>query len=227
MTNPVVDLVGDKTGRIVPVYPQSEKAGVMTLGRRQVGGRGAAPGRRVRRARADVACSTGYDLVDRTHRVPRHPRARVDGRGRGGPPAAGVRRAAAGAARARAAQAGARGDQPGHRATTSSGELVRRFHERPAVPAHRRRRRGSSPRSSADLAGPHPDAPPAAGRRRRGQDGRRRERPARRRAGRAPGRAHGAHRGARRAALASACAPLLEGFTVPDDERDSLFGGAG
>jgi ATP-dependent DNA helicase RecG len=30
MTNPVVDLIGDKTGRIVPVYPQSEKAGVMT-----------------------------------------------------------------------------------------------------------------------------------------------------------------------------------------------------
>ncbi len=30
MTNPVVDLVGDKTGRIVPVYPQSEKAGVMS-----------------------------------------------------------------------------------------------------------------------------------------------------------------------------------------------------
>ena len=30
MTNPVVDLVGDKTGRIVPMYPQSEKAGVMT-----------------------------------------------------------------------------------------------------------------------------------------------------------------------------------------------------
>jgi ATP-dependent DNA helicase RecG len=30
MTNPVVDLVGDQTGRIVPVYPQSEKAGVMS-----------------------------------------------------------------------------------------------------------------------------------------------------------------------------------------------------
>ncbi|MHB8294698.1 MAG: ATP-dependent DNA helicase RecG [Acidimicrobiales bacterium] len=28
MTNPLVDLVGDKTGRIVPVYPQSEKAGI-------------------------------------------------------------------------------------------------------------------------------------------------------------------------------------------------------
>jgi ATP-dependent DNA helicase RecG len=30
MANPVVDLVGDKTGRIVPVYPQSEKAGLHT-----------------------------------------------------------------------------------------------------------------------------------------------------------------------------------------------------
>jgi len=30
MTNPVVDLVGDRTGRIVPVYPQSEKAGIQT-----------------------------------------------------------------------------------------------------------------------------------------------------------------------------------------------------
>ncbi|MGI9622736.1 MAG: OB-fold nucleic acid binding domain-containing protein, partial [Acidimicrobiales bacterium] len=30
MTNPIVDLVGDRTGRIVPVYPQSEKAGIHT-----------------------------------------------------------------------------------------------------------------------------------------------------------------------------------------------------
>ena len=28
MANPVVDLVGDKTGRIIPVYPQSEKTGI-------------------------------------------------------------------------------------------------------------------------------------------------------------------------------------------------------
>ncbi|MEZ5238566.1 MAG: OB-fold nucleic acid binding domain-containing protein [Microthrixaceae bacterium] len=27
MTNPVVDLVGDRTGRIVPIYPQSAKSG--------------------------------------------------------------------------------------------------------------------------------------------------------------------------------------------------------
>jgi ATP-dependent DNA helicase RecG len=30
MTNPVVDLIGDRTGRIVPIYPQSEKAGLST-----------------------------------------------------------------------------------------------------------------------------------------------------------------------------------------------------
>src|SRR5690606_38328855 len=30
MTNPIVDLIGDKTGRIVPIYPQSEKAGLST-----------------------------------------------------------------------------------------------------------------------------------------------------------------------------------------------------
>jgi ATP-dependent DNA helicase RecG len=30
MTNPVVDLVGDKTGKIIPVYPQSEKAKLST-----------------------------------------------------------------------------------------------------------------------------------------------------------------------------------------------------
>jgi ATP-dependent DNA helicase RecG len=30
MTNPVVDLLGDRTGRIVPIYPQSEKADLQT-----------------------------------------------------------------------------------------------------------------------------------------------------------------------------------------------------
>jgi ATP-dependent DNA helicase RecG len=30
MTNPVVDLIGDRTGRIVPIYPQSEKADLST-----------------------------------------------------------------------------------------------------------------------------------------------------------------------------------------------------
>ena len=45
MTNPVVDLVGDKTGRIVPVYPQSEKAGIMSWDVDRVDDRGARAGR--------------------------------------------------------------------------------------------------------------------------------------------------------------------------------------
>ena len=48
MTNPVVDLIGDRTGRIVPVYPQSEKARPHDVGDRGLGrdgaARGAAPG---------------------------------------------------------------------------------------------------------------------------------------------------------------------------------------
>ncbi len=30
MTNPIVDLIGDRTGRIVPIYPQSDKSGLNT-----------------------------------------------------------------------------------------------------------------------------------------------------------------------------------------------------
>ena len=30
MTNPIVDVIGDRTGRIVPIYPQSEKASIAT-----------------------------------------------------------------------------------------------------------------------------------------------------------------------------------------------------
>jgi ATP-dependent DNA helicase RecG len=30
MTNPIVDMIGDRTGRIVPIYPQSEKSGLNT-----------------------------------------------------------------------------------------------------------------------------------------------------------------------------------------------------
>src|SRR5919112_710276 len=30
MTNPVVDLVGDRTGKIIPIYPQCEKSGLTT-----------------------------------------------------------------------------------------------------------------------------------------------------------------------------------------------------
>ena len=69
MTNPVVDLVGDRTGRIVPVYPQSEKAGVRTW---DLAGSVAEALRRCRpRGIADpvpAAVRERFDLLDR-HRA--------------------------------------------------------------------------------------------------------------------------------------------------------------
>ena len=157
MTNPVVDLIGDRTGRIVPIYPQSEKAQLTTwelagLGRGRAAsgaGRGASP------SRCPDGSAAGSALIDRWRGAARHPPARVDRRQGAGPPAAGVRRAAARAARARHAQA---------------GDGARRRRHPP-----RRRRRARAPRSTtrcrfpltgaqrrviaeidADLAAPHP-----------------------------------------------------------------------
>ncbi|HEY8525097.1 MAG TPA: ATP-dependent DNA helicase RecG [Acidimicrobiales bacterium] len=66
MTNPIVDLIGDKTGRIVPIYPQSEKAGLSTW---EVGGWVAEALRRARpRGIADPVPDwvlDRYDLITR------------------------------------------------------------------------------------------------------------------------------------------------------------------
>ena len=51
MTNPIVDLIGDRTGRIVPIYPQSEKAAAHHVGDRRLGRGGAAPVPRARHRR--------------------------------------------------------------------------------------------------------------------------------------------------------------------------------
>ena len=72
-----------------------------------------------------------------------------------------------------AAQARARARRRRASATTSTARSCAAFHDAAAVPAHRRPAARRSPRSTHDLAGPAPDAPAAAGRRRRGQDGRR------------------------------------------------------
>lgn len=65
MTNPIVDLVGNKTARIVPVYPQSEKSGLMTWDLSRICEEA------VRRAReiedpVDEKFLDEFDLVDRT-----------------------------------------------------------------------------------------------------------------------------------------------------------------
>ena len=67
MTNPVVDLIGDRTGRIVPIYPQSEKADLNTWEIAGLGGErpGALPGPGHRRPGARPASSRRFGLVDR------------------------------------------------------------------------------------------------------------------------------------------------------------------
>ena len=79
MTNPVVDLIGDKTGRVVPIYPQSEKAGLSTW---EIGGWVAEALRRSKpRGRRPGAAERARPV--RPHRPrgspPGHPRARLDG----------------------------------------------------------------------------------------------------------------------------------------------------
>ena len=174
MANPVVDLIGDRTGRIVPIYPQSEKAQITTW--ELAGWVENALERCRQRGLADpvpAAVRRRLGLIDRGDGAARHPPAGVDRREGPGPAAARVRRAAAGAAGAGDAQAGdgARrrsGITP--RGRRRAGAPVPR---RAAVPAHRRpaardRRDRRRPRRAA------PDAPAAAGRRRLGQDRRRR-----------------------------------------------------
>ena len=87
MTNPVVDVLGragvtdDKTGVIVPVYPQSGKAEVFTWQLRALVADALAKCavRGLRRPARRGDRSTGDDLVDRDDRAARDPPARVDG----------------------------------------------------------------------------------------------------------------------------------------------------
>ncbi|MEI2704211.1 MAG: OB-fold nucleic acid binding domain-containing protein [Ilumatobacteraceae bacterium] len=124
MTNPIVDLIGDRTGRIVPIYPQSEKAGLSTW---EIAGWVEDALRRCEpRGLADPLPEADPPPVrpDRAHRgVPHDPPARHDGRQGACPAAAGVRRAAArpGAAGDAQARPGARrvGDPSRHRPDAS------------------------------------------------------------------------------------------------------------
>ena len=199
LANPEVDLLDEEDRlQITAIYPQSDKLRLYSRDFRGWMARVAAPHRRPRGAAAPLGARP--PRLRRPHRgVPRRPPPGVDARGRGGPPPAGVRRAAPHPARPRAPQADDRGHQPRHRARhlRVAGAAVPR---RPALRAHRRPDQGD--RRDHRRPGPsRPDAPPAPGRRGRRQDRRGRRRPAHRGRGRPPGRVHGADRGARRAAL--------------------------
>ena len=128
MTNPVVDLIGDRTGRIVPVYPQSEKAALMTW---EIAGwvedalRKAAP-----RGIADPVPESirrRYGLIDARRCISVDPCARDHRREGASASAAGVRRTATSADDARHAQAhvGARVESdPAHGRWAADGAAV-------------------------------------------------------------------------------------------------------
>jgi ATP-dependent DNA helicase RecG len=153
MTNPVVDLIGDRTGRIIPIYPQSEKADLKTweiaawveeaLDR---AGEFADP--------VPASDKDGLDLVDRTwaFRQIHEPESLKA--------AAAARRRLAFdelfrlqmmlVMRKRAVERESKGIRH-----TVDGELVRRFHERlPFLLTGAQRRAVAE--IEADLAGPHP-----------------------------------------------------------------------
>ena len=150
MTNPIVDLIGDRTGRIVPIYPQSEKAAIHTWELAELVEQ--ALRRCERRGLADPVpgeVRRRLGLVDRQAALFGIHLPDVDGRQGAGPPPAGVRRAAPGAARARAAQARARTGRAGHppRGRRRAGAPLPRP---PALPADRR----AAPRHRRDRGRP-------------------------------------------------------------------------
>ena len=131
MTNPVVDLIGDRTGRIVPIYPQSEKADLNTW--EMAGWVESALERCRARGIADPVPEPAlrrFGLVDRQRALFGIHAPGLDGGEGGGPPAPRLRRAAAGPARPRPAQAGAGARRQGHPPRRRRASWCARFHER-------------------------------------------------------------------------------------------------
>ena len=191
------------------------------VGDRGVRHRGPRAGRRVRRP-APRRVARPHRPVGPHGRLPGHPRARVARCGRAGAPPPRVRRALPAAAGPGAAPAGLRGQRPrpAPRRVAARGHRRGERHAggpvpgRPALRAHQ----GAAPCPGRDR-GRHgravPDAPPAAGRRRLGQDGGGAGRAPRRGAERAPGRPHGADRGAGRTALRRRARPARATWRAP------------
>ena len=131
MTSPVVDVLGGdggkRTGRIVPIYPQSDKAGLSTW---EIGDWVAEALRRSRvRGLADPVPEwvlDRYDLVTRGEAFAGIHAPENDGPQGGRPPPAGPRRAAAGPAGPGPAQAPHRAHHPRHR-PADRGDLLGAF----------------------------------------------------------------------------------------------------
>ena len=209
MTNPVVDLIGDRTGRIVPIYPQSEKVQINTW---EIAGwveealrrcRDVGSPTRCRRPSCNASACSDDSTRCRTSTCP----SRSATRSR---PVAGSRSTSCcGCSSCWCCASGRWSATNAGSPTTCPATWSQRFHDALPYPLTGAQRRAIA-EIERDLAAPASDAPAAAGRRRLGQDRRRRRRAAGRGAGRPPGGADGADRGARRAARTGVRA-LLDG----------------
>ena len=199
MTNPVVDLIGDRTGRIVPIYPQSEKADLNTW--EMAGWVESALERCRARGIADPVPEPAlrrFGLVDRQRALfgihaPESMAEKEEARRRLAFDEL-LRVQLVLVLRKKALERDAKGIRH-----DVSGALVGALPRAAPVRADRRPA-GGDRRDRARPGRPAPDAPAPPGRRRIGQDGGRRQHAAGRRAGRPPGRVHGADRGPGRAA---------------------------
>ena len=206
MTNPVVDLIGDRTGRIVPIYPQSEKAQINTW---EIAGWVEEALRRCReRGIADPLPDDGPAPSRARRRASTRSRnihlPEID-RGEGaGPSAARVRRAAAGADSCWCCASGRWSANSAGSSTTSTASSCGRFYD--ALPyALTGAQQRAIGEIEADLAAPHPMHRLLQGDVGSGKTVVAVAHDARRGAGRAPGGADGADRGAGRAARHRAC----------------------
>ena len=137
------------------------------------------PRRSAGRRASPTRCPTGCSTASTSSTGPRRSAASTPPESmahKEGPPPAGARRAAAGPARPGPAQAAHRADHPGHR-PRHRGAAGRRGSSTACRSTLTADQRAAVDEIAADLAGPAPDAPAAAGRRRQRQDrGRRGER---------------------------------------------------
>ena len=155
MTNPVVDLIGNRTGPHRAHLPAVREGPPVDVGDRRLGGRGPAAVGHPRPGRPGARVGARPLRPRHPARgVRRHPRPRVDGAQGGGPPPARARRAAARPARPGPAQAAHRAHDPRHRPG----------HRGPAAGRVRRPlpfdltadQRAAIAEIGGDLAAPHP-----------------------------------------------------------------------
>ena len=156
MANPVVDLIGDRTGRIVPIYPQSEKVAADDVGAGRLGRERAGACSQLQGIADPVptpcGAGSGCSTVARRSTASTCPSRSPT---RNGPAAGSPSTSCCGCNWSWSCASGRWSGRPSASGTRSSGELVRAVPRAAAVPADGAQRRAIA-EIEADLAAPHP-----------------------------------------------------------------------